>query len=101
MTMCAVMTPVESHYVEYRCRMKKNGKVGRLIDAFPVSYCPLYECQACARRGGGRHIQYRSLLMQTLCMACWNRLRPIERDQAAIDELGRLQRKLLRTRYVD
>lgn len=96
-----VTTPVSTFLVEYRRRPKKNGKPGKLIDAFPVYYCPLYQCDSCPRRGGGHQIQYRSLLGRTLCMACWNRLRVIERDQTAIDELGRLQRKLMRTRHVD
>jgi hypothetical protein len=94
-------TPVESYYIEYRCRLKKNGKPGKLIDTCPVYFCPLYECAVCGDTGSGRRIQYRSLLDQKLCMGCWNRLRVVERAQKAVDELGYLQRKLLRTKYVD
>jgi hypothetical protein len=94
-------TPVSTYFMEYRCRLKKNGRPGKLIDAEPVYFCPLYDCQACLKRGGGRHIQYRAMLDKHLCMGCWNRLRVIERAQKAVDELGYLQRKLLRTRYVN
>lgn len=93
--------PRETYYGEYRLRPKKDGTLGRRIDYHSVPYCPLYECVACHVRSGGHRIQYRSMLAKVLCMGCWNRLRPIEKAQDELNELGYLTRKLQRTKHVD
>jgi hypothetical protein len=91
--------PREHFYVEWRLRPKKDGTPGKRVDTATVQYCPIYECDCCKARSGGHRIQYRSLLARVLCMPCWNRLRVIEREQRALDELGRLQRKLARMKH--
>lgn len=101
MSRSLAMHPVESCYVEWQPVLRMDGKPGRRLEALVIPFCPLYECIACGRRGGSLHVQYRSMQDRWLCMGCWNRLRPIERAQKAIDELGYLQRKLIRTRHVN
>lgn len=95
------MNPLVTHRSEWVPKVKKNGKPGLRMEYLFFPFCPLYECAVCPRRGSARRIQYRSGLGKFLCMSCWNRLRPIERAQRAVDELGYLQRKLLRTRHVN
>jgi len=93
--------PVVKSIHEYVLRPKKDGTLGRRVDSQFTYYCPLYVCQACSRYGSGRQVQYRSMMDRTLCMGCWNRLKPVERRQRQLDEIGLLQRKLMRTKHAN
>jgi hypothetical protein len=59
-------------------------------------YTPLQDCERCQRRSTPKQVQYRADLSLTLCMACWNILRPLSRALDEIEALRKLCRKIER-----
>lgn len=83
--------------IYYAPRIKKNGKPGALVEHI-APYSPLYCCDVCGVIGGARNVTCRSDVYgwnrtsdadpttskDTLCMACWNRIRPlVKREREA------------------
>lgn len=100
------MTPIVRLHAEWDWMPPtKQRRSHRLVYTYR-EYCPLYVCQRCSRAGSGRQVQYRSGVYAAmggrslLCIGCWNQVRPVIRRQEAIDDLMRLQRKLMRTKHV-
>lgn len=70
----------------------KNGKFGKRI--VELCYSKLQFCDFCKKHGGPKKIQYRPHEHRTLCMSCWNKLRPIQKALNETEATKSLIRKL-------
>lgn len=105
------MSAKVSHEFEYRPVRRKDGTIGRRFETRAWPYSPINVCDRCGVVGGLRRVTTRNDVyrwnvvdrkdwtaksLDMLCVPCWNVARSIAYFRAAIDELGRLARKLER-----
>ena len=81
---------------DYAMPPRKDGKPRVARSPRYWLYTPLQDCERCGRRSTPKNVQYRSGLSLTLCMGCWNMLRPISRAIEEVEVLRKLCRKIER-----
>lgn len=96
-------------YWEHGPRILKNGKFSKRWYSIPIYYTPLQNCELCGKLGTPRKVCYRNsaygwvgnegyepLEKNTLCLGCWNKVRPIVEKQKELAANKKLLNKLLK-----
>jgi hypothetical protein len=103
------VTATVKYEFEYRPVRRKDGSLGRRFETRAWPYSPINVCERCGVIGGLRRVTTRNDVfrwnaidrsdwsiksMDMLCVSCWNVARAISVLRDAIEDLGRLARKL-------
>ena len=88
----------------------KSGKIGKRIDIIYCWYTPLRTCDLCKKVSTPRNISWRSDCFywnrngrndyppdqSTLCVSCWNKVKPLVKMQAELKGIKKLNAKVYR-----
>ena len=82
---------------------RKDGKPGARVHRSLSEFSPIFECEQCKSIGGTRKINNRYDIANVfgegyymLCVACWNKYKPLAKKMSEANEIKRLTSKLTR-----